>query len=141
MGFFGIERGFNRCCLVPFSYNDRSRESLVNFTLKQITSYMTILNDGWLAFRNFPTLPNHHYAHNWVVHKYNFVYPRNLGIQTQTVDKIWSLAKSRFRNIHGTSPNLFDTHLHYFTRLRAYPESAFANIIFCFRHYYDINCL
>ena len=134
----GVERGSNRCFLVPCPNNQRSAEVLLPLIVEHIAPHKTIVSDAWLAYRNIPNLPNQHYAHDYVIHEYNFVDPRDHEIHTQTVEGTWGHAKDKFRTMHGTSPELFDTHLQEFMWRRAYPESTFANILLWMRHYYPV---
>ena len=134
----GVERGSKRCFLVPCPNNERSAPNLLPIIVEHIPPLTTIVSDAWLAYRNLPNLHNQHYAHDWVVRKYNFVDPCDPAIYTQTVEIMWGHAKDRFQSMHGPSPDLFDTHLQEFMWRRAYPTSAFANMIFWIKHYYEV---
>ena len=104
----GVGRGSNRCFLVPCPNNSRSKQSFLPLLIENIAPHTTFVFDGWLSDRNLQNIANQHYAHDYVVHEYNFVDSRDPAIHTQTVEGMSNHAKDRFRVLHGTSPELFD---------------------------------
>ena len=126
----GVERGSNKCFLVPCPNNERSREVVFPLIREHIAPHTTIVSDAWAAYRQIDQMQNQHYRHDYVIHEYEFVDPRDPLIHTQTVEGTWGHAKDRFRTMHGTSADLFDIHLQEFMWRRAYPEATFANMLF-----------
>ena len=100
--------------MVPCPNNDRAAPTLLSLILEHIVPNTTIVSDAWKAYRNISNLENQHYAHDWLVHKYNFVDPRDPSIHTIIVEGMWGNAKDRFRYMHGTPSALFDLHLQEF---------------------------
>ena len=130
----GVERGSNRCFMVPCVNKDRSARALLPLIQEHIAPHTTIVSDAWRSYRDLPNITNANYSHDWVVHEYHFVDPRDPAIHTQTVEGMWGHAKDRFRAMHGTSDGLFDTHLQEFMWRRSHDKDAFANIVFWIWH-------
>jgi transposase-like protein len=75
-------------------------------------------------------LPQHGYQHGTVNHSLHFRDP-NTGIHTNTVEGMWSQAKRKFRNMNGTSTDLFATYLQEFMWRRQFgmDEKAFCHMV------------
>jgi hypothetical protein len=57
----------------------------------------------WHAYDAVSTLRNRIYEHATLNHRLHFVDPNKPTVHTQTIEGLWSLAKKKLRNQHGTS--------------------------------------
>ena len=80
----------------------------------------TIMSDCWRAYKGIEGLPEQ-YSHLTVNHSINFVDP-DTGANTQMIEGTWSLFKSRHKEEHGTSRELFATYIAQFIWRRQFKE-------------------
>ena len=81
---------------------------------------------------SYNALPNH----SSVNHSLHFVDPNDSTIHTNTVEGMWSHIKMKYRNMHGTSNNLFSTYLQEFSWRHYHTNNVFMNFMKCVREYY-----
>ena len=90
----------------------------------------------WAAYRGIPNIPNKFYEHKTVNHSVEFVNSNDNNVYTQTIEGLWSLAKHKFRNMRGTSDELFDSYISECVWRRSHRENVFMNIMYWIRFYY-----
>lgn len=75
----------------------RDKETLIGIIQAHVRPYTVVNSDEWAAYAS---LSNHHYVHNTVCHKYNFVNPET-GTHTQHVESYWNRQKLRIKKAKG----------------------------------------
>ncbi|MCP4490596.1 MAG: transposase [Gammaproteobacteria bacterium] len=93
-----------------------------------------IYTDEWLGYNGLVPLG---YQHSRVNHSRNFVDPVT-GAHTQRIENTWAQAKQKYKRIHGTSRELFDSYLYEFMWRKLYSNNIFGNMVFWITHYFPI---
>ena len=124
-----IERSTNNCVMVPV--NDRSERTLIPIINNHVLPGTRIITDSW---RSYNAVQNH----VSVNHSVSFVNPIDRTIHTNTIEGNWSNVKTKYRNMHGTSHDLFDTYLQEYMFRKAFPNNFFMNFIYWIRNYYPL---
>lgn len=94
------------------------------------------MSDSWAAYRGIVNIPNMAYQHKAVNHSIEFVDANDPNVHTQTIEGLWSLAKHKFRNMRGTSDNLFDSYIAEFVWRRSHRVNTFMYILYWIRFHY-----
>ena len=124
-----IERESKNCVLVPVP--DRAAATLLPIIQQHVAPGTRIITDQWAAYNQ---LPNHF----TVNHRLHFVSPTDPTVHTNTIEGCWAHAKAKYRSMHGTSENLFDSYLQEFMWKRLFQENIFGNILFWISFYYPV---
>ena len=90
----------------------------------------------WAAYAGIAHLPNMNYQHDTVNHSVEFVSSADATVHTQGIEGFWSLVKTKFRDMHGTYPHLFESYLNECMWRRAFPDNQFLNILYWIRVFY-----
>ena len=114
MWIFGlVERISNKLLLIPVAKRDEV--TLISLIKKYVEPGSRIFSDGWSAYQS---LNEHGYQYFNVIHKSTFkatYVERNtqerLEVHTNQIEGAWAHAKAHFKNIHGTKPANFESHL------------------------------
>ncbi len=115
----------------------RDANTLIPLIQQWISPGSHIYSDGWLPYQRIPNLPQG-YLHDVIVHQHNFVDPNDRSVHTQTIEGgVWAVLKNKFRNMRGTSDDLFGSYLAEFVFRRRFPNT-FAELLFWIRHYYPV---
>ena len=96
----------NLCLMVAVP--DLSAATLLPIITRHVLPGTRILTDGWRAYHQLPG------PHNVVNHRLHFVDPSDPTLHTNTVEGSWTNCKAKFREMHGTNDELFDSHLQEF---------------------------
>ncbi|XP_046663933.1 uncharacterized protein LOC124356778 isoform X2 [Homalodisca vitripennis] len=105
--FGGICHETKDCFL--FAVEDRSAASLMPIIVERIAPGTRIVSDKWRSYNGIRNA-NSNYDHNTVNHSENFIDPET-GAHTNTVKRMWGVAKSSFRRQYGTHSKLLDSYL------------------------------
>ena len=100
-----IERGRNMCFM--FIVDDRKRDTIFPYILRHVLPGTEIHSDEALIYN---ALPANGFIHRTVCHKTNFVSPVD-GAHTNTIESLWSHAKTHLRGLHGTRKSALPLHL------------------------------
>ena len=88
----------------------------------------------WAAYGGVAALPQG-YQHATVNHSLHFVDPVT-GVHRQSIEGHWSQVKRKFRQMNGTSEQLFDTYLTEHMWQMHHRDNVFTNMLHWIRHYY-----
>ena len=97
-----VERRSNNCVMIPVP--DRSAATLLPLIQSHVLPGTRIITDGWRAYNQLQN-------HAAVNHKLQSVDPLDPTVHTNTVEGCWGNCKSKYRSMHGTSRDLFETYL------------------------------
>ena len=123
-----VERRSNNCVMIPVP--DRSAATLLPLIQSHVLPGTRIITDGWRAYNQL----QNHVAVN---HKLHFVDPNDPSVHTNTVEGCWGNCKSKYRSMHGTSCDLFETYLQESLWRRLHSDNVFMNLIYWIQHYYE----
>ncbi|CAI9720272.1 Hypothetical predicted protein [Octopus vulgaris] len=113
-----VERRSLRCVFVPIS--DRNASTLLPIIAQHVLPETRIIIDGGLAYQELLN-------HSDINCNLHFVDPRNATFNTNTIERTWREFKDKYRNMHGTSDNLFDTYLQEFCWRRSHKQKISNN--------------
>jgi transposase-like protein len=122
----GVERDGKGCFLEVVK--DRSSQTLLALVEKWVEPGSRIMTDAWQGYNGIANIQNGIFTHD-VVHSANFVHPANADIHTQNVETFWCKTKRKFKQMHGTSKDLFPSYLSETMFRRYYNDNLFAYII------------
>lgn len=122
------------CVLIPCPNNSRSADTLLPLITHNVLPGTTIYTDQWAAYR---TLQQQGFHHESVNHSLHFCDPVTL-VHTNNIEGAWALAKSKYRTMHGTTREMFESYLSYFVWRRMFPERRFEHIINQISEYYPV---
>eukprot|EP00106_Octopus_bimaculoides_P014417 XP_014781859.1 PREDICTED: uncharacterized protein LOC106877467 [Octopus bimaculoides] len=125
-----VERQSLRCVLVPVS--DRNASTLLPIIAQHVLPETRIITDGWLAYQQMSN-------HTNMNHNLHFVDPNDATFHTNTIERTWGKIKDKYRAMHGTSDNLFETYLQEFCWRRSHKHNMFMSFVKCIRTYYPLS--
>lgn len=123
-----IERESDNCILIPVE--DRSAATLLPLIQRHVLPGTTIITDQWAAYNGLPN-------HLSVNHTLHFVDPNNPTIHTNKIEGNWAHCKAKYRAMHGTSHNLFETYLQEYMFKKQHKDNLFGNILYWISFYYS----
>ena len=120
----GICRETRDCFL--FAVPDRSAATVLPILTQSIAPGTTVITNKWRAYGQ---LQNLNFNHQTVNHSLNFVDPQT-GAHTQTVERMWGVAKQRNKKQCGTHRELLDSYLcEFMWRKRIHGQDVFETIL------------
>lgn len=118
--FGGICRETKECFL--YAVENRSAASLMPIIINSIAPGTLIISDKWKSYNGIRNC-NRNYDHQTVNHSQNFIDPDS-GAHTNTVERMWGVAKSSFRRRFGNHSQLLDSYLCEFMWRKRLPQQA-----------------
>jgi hypothetical protein len=122
-----VQRNSTAACMVKVP--NRSAATMLPIIAHHVLPGTRILTDCWAAYNQLP-------GHETVNHTLHFVDPNDPTLHTNTVEGSWGNCKTKFRAMHGTSDELFESYLQDFLFRRLYKDTHFASFMFWVQHYY-----
>ena len=87
--------------------------------------------------RESRTLPLPYVLYNSVNHSLHFVDPNDPTVHTNNIEGNWAHCKAKYRSMHGTSDNLFDSYLQEYMWKKQHKDNIFGNILYWISFYYS----
>ena len=111
--------------------NDRSDRTLIPMINNNMFPGTRRIKHNWRSY-------NAVRSHVSVNRSVSVVNPNNRTIHTNIIEGNWSYVKSKYRNMLGTSRDLFDMCPQEYMFRKAFPNNLFMNLIFWIRNYYPL---
>ncbi|CAI9735744.1 Hypothetical predicted protein [Octopus vulgaris] len=129
--FGGIERGSEKCFLVPIEY--QNKEAFEAAIIRWILPGTLIVSDIWAEYLEIDQIQQGIYTHELI--DYND--SEDTEIHTRNIDKLWIRLKKQFQRKHIKF--LFQSFLTEFTwRAHFKNTDKFAALIYCIKHLYKV---